>query len=141
MTGDLWAKFHGASTHLPIAMVLGACVFDLAAVLAWARPFGRNAGLVGRYLIVLGAIGGIAAVFSGVELTRGQLWGSGALRWHHRFVWPAFALMMATAVWRAVRGDRLSRRGLAGYLVVELVLAALTAGAGYWGGELLLGGH
>jgi uncharacterized membrane protein len=120
-------------------MILGASAFDLLAVTAWGKPLGRNAAVAGTYALSLGALGGILAVVSGLYLTKGDLWGSGGLRWHHRFVWPAFALMVATAVWRLIVGERRSRRGYAAYVAVELVLSALTAAAGYWGGELLQG--
>jgi uncharacterized membrane protein len=135
---DFWAKLHGASTHFPIALVSGACVFDSLAVVAWSKPLGRNASVAGQYATLLGALGGILAVATGLFLTKGEMRGSGALAWHHFFVWPAFALMIATSVWRVFVGARLTRRGFAIYVAVELCLAGLMAAAGYWGGELLL---
>jgi uncharacterized membrane protein len=139
LPSDLWTKLHGASTHFPIAMVLGTCAFDVLAALAWERPLGRNARIAGTYALILGALGGILAVVSGLYLTKGDVWGAGALRWHHRFVWPAFGLMVSAATWRLVVGDKLPRRSHAIYLVVELVLSGLMAAAGYWGAELLQG--
>jgi len=139
MPADFWAKLHGASTHFPIAMIFGACAFDGLAVLAWGKPLARNASVAGKYTILIGALGGLLAVVSGLTLTKGELWGGGALRWHHRFVWPAFALMVAAAVWRVSVGDRLTRRSYIAYLMVEIVLTGLVAAAGYWGGELLQG--
>ena len=136
---DFWAKLHGASTHFPIAMVLGACAFDMLAVVSWGKPLGRNAGIAARYAVGLGALGGVLAVVTGLVLTKGDMWGRDALRWHHWFVWPAFALVVGAAVWRLLVGDKLTRRSYVVYLAVEFVLAGLTAGAGYWGGEMLLG--
>jgi len=136
---DLWTKLHGASTHFPIAMILGACAFDLLAVVAQGTSLGRNASIAGKFALSLGALGGILAVISGLFLTKGEMWGSGALRWHHRFVWPAFALMIAAAIWRLMIGDKLTPRSYVAYVSVELVLAVLTAASGYWGGEMLQG--
>lgn len=140
LPSDFWAKLHGASTHFPIAMILGACAFDLLAVLAWEMPLGRNASIAGMFAITLGALGGILAVASGLFLTKGEIWGSDALRWHHLFVWPAFGLMVAVASWRLIVRDRLTRRSYVVYVAVQLVLTALIAASGYWGGELLQGG-
>jgi uncharacterized membrane protein len=139
MPSDFWSKLHGASTHFPIAMVLGACAFDVLAVLAWEKPLGRNARVAGRYALVLGALGGILAVVSGLYLTKGDVWGAGQLRWHHRFVWPAFGLMVSAATWRLVVKNKLTRRSHVVYLMAELILTGLTAAAGYWGGEMLQG--
>jgi len=139
LPSDFWVKLHGASTHFPIAMVLGGCAFDVLALLSWEKPLGRNAKIAALYALVLGALGGMSAVVSGLVLTKGEIWGTGALRWHHRFVWPAFALLVAASIWRLVVGDKLTRRVFFGYVSVELVLTALMAAAGYWGGELLQG--
>jgi len=139
MLSDFWAKLHGASTHFPIAMVFGACAFDLLSVVAWGKPWARDANVAGTYTLTLGALGGILAVVSGLDLTKGEMWGGGALRWHHLFVWPAFTLMMAIAGWRLVVRDKLTRRSYVIYVTVELVLTGLTAAAGYWGGEMLQG--
>jgi uncharacterized membrane protein len=143
MTGtlppDIWARLHGASTHFPIAMILGATAIDGLVVVAWGKPLGRSANAAATYCLSLGALGGLLAVVSGLYLTKGELWGDGALRWHHRFVWPAFGLMVAVAVWRLLVGERLGRRGFLVYVMVELILAGLTAAAGYWGAELLQG--
>jgi len=109
------------------------------AVLAWEKPLGRNARVAGRYALVLGALGGILAVVSGLYLTKGDVWGAGQLRWHHRFVWPAFGLMVSAATWRLVVKNKLTRRSHVVYLMAELILTGLTAAAGYWGGEMLQG--
>ena len=96
-------------------------------------------GLAVAALASLGAvISGIA--ISGIALTKGDMWGRGDFGWHHRFVWPAFGLLVALAVWRLVVRDAMSRTGLCLYLVLMLLASGFVAAAGYFGGELLLSG-
>ena len=46
---------------------------------------------------------------------------SGDLGRHHRFVWPAFGLLVASAVWRLVVRGAMSRAGLRLYLILMLL--------------------
>jgi uncharacterized membrane protein len=136
----IWAKAHGASVHFPIALALGSGVLDAAAVALGERPLARELHVAGYWMIVAGAMGSLPAVISGLLMTKGGLLGHGALRLHHLFVWPAFALLVALAVWRVCTGQGATRRMFACYLVVAGIMAALMAGAGYWGGELVISG-
>ncbi len=123
---------------LPLALALGSGVLDAAAFALGARPLARDLHTAGYWMIVGGALGSVPAVISGLLMTKGSLLGHGALRMHHLFVWPAFALLVALAVWRAYTGQHATRRMFAGYLVVTGVVAGLMTAAGYWGGELLI---
>src|SRR5438132_3453561 len=94
---NLWAKMHGAATHFPFALTLcsGAC--DATGLALAGRPVVRGLHSAGYWTMLCGAAGSVPAVFSGLLMTRGSLLGHGALRMHHLFVWPAFALVMALA--------------------------------------------
>ena len=81
----------------------------------------------------------VPAVVSGLVMTKGVLLGHDALRLHHLFAWPAFALIVGIAAWRLLTPEVATPRALACYLAVVAVSAALVSAAGYWGGELLLG--
>lgn len=87
--------------------------------------------------MTLGALGSVAAVVSGLFLTKGSIWGSGDLGWHHRFVWPAFGLIIAAATWRLLAGENLSRKSYAGYVGVLVLAVGLISASGYFGGEML----
>lgn len=128
---------HGATTHFPIALTLAALLCDAAAVALWHRPAGRGLRSAGLYAAALAAAGTVPAVASGLFLTRGELLGAGALRWHHLFVWPAFALIVTAGLWRGLSHRRLSRRGQAAGVAAWAAAASLVAAAGYWGGQLL----
>ena len=143
MDNSLWVKMHGGTTHFPIALVMASALFDLAGLMVPENlNKSRRAGLraAGFYTIVLGSIGSIGAVVSGLVISHGQLWGRGNLARHHLFLWPAFGLLTGLAVWRVVVGSHASTRSLKLYMGVALITAALMGAAGYWGGELLLKG-
>ena len=143
MDNSLWVKMHGGATHFPIALVMASVLFDLVGLLApdnadKSRRSGFRAA--GFYTLILGALGSLGAVLSGLVISHGQLWGRGNLARHHTYLWPAFGLLMALAVWRLVVGNHASSRSLRIYLAASMVTAALMSAAGYWGGELLLNG-
>ena len=143
MNNPLWAKMHGGTTHFPIALVIVSLLFDLAGSFVLDSPDkSRRAGFLaaGFYTLILGALGSLGAVLSGLVISHGQLWGRGNLARHHTFLWPAFGLLIALAIWRLLVGNRASQRGLRIYLAVSMITAALMGAAGYWGGELLLNG-
>ena len=135
-----WDKLHGAMTHFPIALLLFSTACDLVSVMFKKLPFARGLRLVSFYGLAVGALASLGAVISGIALTNGDMWGRGDFGWHHRFVWPAFGLLVALAVWRLVVRDATSRFGLCLYLILMLLASGLIAAAGYFGGELVLSG-
>ena len=135
----LWPKLHGASTHFPMALTMAAALFEgIAEVLPEASAHKRNLRAAGGYMIVLGALGTFPAVLSGLFMTKGEVLGHDALLFHHLFVWPAFAGIVALGTWRGLVGERAERRASRVYLAALFVVSGLMAGAGYWGGELVL---
>ena len=135
-----WDKLHGAMTHFPIALLLFSTACDFVSVAFKKLSFARGLRLVSFYGLAVAALASLGAVVSGVVLTKGDMWGRGDFGWHHRFVWPAFGLLVALAVWRLVVRDAMSRTGLCLYLILMLLASGFVAAAGYFGGELLLSG-
>ncbi|HEY3900313.1 MAG TPA: DUF2231 domain-containing protein [Chthoniobacter sp.] len=133
----IWSKLHGATTHFPIALLLVSAFCDGASLLSAKAEWQRALRSTATLTILLGALGGCAAVATGLITTKWQLWGHGTLLHHHQFVWPAFALMMALAAWRVAARVPSTQAPPVTYLVLMFVAAALMSGAGYWGGELL----
>lgn len=138
MSDVLWPKLHGAAVHFPIALVLCSAACDTAGVLLRRRPCAPQVHAVAAWTIVFGALGSVGAVVSGLLMTKGIVFGHGMLRLHHLFVWPAFALVVTAATWRAAAGGRLAGWPFAAYLGAVWVSAGLMLVAAYWGGELLL---
>lgn len=134
---------HGGMTHFPIALVMASVAFDLAGLIAPESPdTSRRAGLraAGFYTLIMGALCSFGAVLSGLVISHGEVWGRGNLARHHTFLWPAFGLMIALAVWRLVVGKSASRHAFKVYLAASVITGAVMGTAGYWGGELLLNG-
>jgi uncharacterized membrane protein len=138
MDPTLWAKAHGATTHFPLALVLCSGALDAAGFVLAGRPMVRDLHAGGYWTMLLGALGTMPAVFSGLLMTKGSVLGHGALRMHHLFVWPAFALIIGLATWRLLVGRRATRSMFAGYLMGVGFAAGLVLAAGYWGGELMI---
>ena len=132
----LWANLHGGSTHFPVGMMIASVLFDALAYFLNREPYKRDLHAAGFYTLLLGAAGCFAAVLSGLAISGWKSFGAGTLAKHHDFVWPAFGLMIALAVWRlVVRGDA-TRPAFGIYLAFAALTAVLMGAAGYWGGEL-----
>jgi len=132
----LWANLHGGSTHFPIALMLASFLFDGAAYLL-REPYKRDLHAAGFYALLLGAAATFVAVLSGLIISAWKFFGHATLAVHHDYVWPAFGLIIALAVWRLVVKDTASRPAFAVYLALAAVTTGLTLAAGYWGGELI----
>jgi uncharacterized membrane protein len=138
MDSAYWAKAHGAATHFPFALTLVSGALDATGFALAGRPVVRDLHAAGYWTMLLGALGAVPAVASGLLMTQGSLLGHGALRLHHLFVWPAFALLVALATWRVSVGRRSTRPMFAGYLLAVALAAGLMSAAGYWGGEMMV---
>jgi len=132
-----WSKLHGATTHFPIALMLVSAFCDGASLACGKADWQRALRSTATVTVVLGALGSYAAVATGLIVAKWQFWGHGTLLHHHQFVWPAFALMVGLATWRAAARFSPSRKPPIAYLILMVFAAALMSGAGYWGGELL----
>ena len=127
-------------THFPIALVLFSAACDFGSVALKKFAFAGELRKASFYGLAISAVASIGAVVSGIALTKGNMWGRGELGWHHRFIWPAFGLLVALAAWRLIVRDQMSRTGLIVYLFLMFLTSGLVAAAGYFGGELLIGG-
>lgn len=139
MNSVFWSRAHGGLTHFPIALVLGAMLFDTLGFFLRGSSRQGEFSVTGYWLIILGALGSLGAVFTGLALSKWKIGGTGLLLRHHLFVWPAFALIIGLGTWRFLIGNRPTHRGFAIYLSVMAIACALIGAAGFFGGEMLLG--
>lgn len=130
---------HGGSTHFPIVLLLASVVFDLAAWRSCDAGLRRGLHIAGLGSAIVGTLGGVGAVISGLVMSHGQILGTGYEKFHHLFVWPAFGLCVAFVAWRVFMRGGFPPRSLGIYLAGMSAASALMMGAGYWGGEMLLG--
>jgi uncharacterized membrane protein len=137
MTTGLWAGLHGAAVHFPIALVTLSLALDGAGLLLPRPALSRGLHSAAYWTMLAGAAGTVPAVASGLFLSRGVILGHDALRMHHIFAWPAFAICVGAAAWRAMGGGSPGEAPPAGYVAAAALAAVLVAGAGYWGGEML----
>lgn len=139
MNQTFWARLHGGATHFPIALLMVSVVFDLAGW--WWRDGVRSRDFraFGFYSLLIAAATSPAAVLSGIGLSKGIVWGTGALALHHYFIWPAFGLLIGLAVWRSVTRENASPRARGYYLALASLTLVSMMSAGFWGGELILG--
>lgn len=140
MSSKFWANIHGGSTHFPIALIIASVLFDLIGYVLNRQPHSKDLHAAAFYALLLGALASFIAVLSGLMISGWHFAGAGLLAKHHLYVWPAFGLIVALAVWRLVVKQQASRYAYGMYLVVSGVAAVLMALAGYWGGELQGGG-
>ena len=127
-------------THFPIALVLFSAACDFGSVALKKFAFAGELRKASFYGLAISALASIGAVVSGIALTKANMRGRGELGWHHRFIWPAFGLLVALAVWRLIVKDQMSRTGFYLYLFLMFLTSGLVAAAGYFGGELLIAG-
>jgi uncharacterized membrane protein len=137
---NIWEMMHGGSTHLPIALMLVSAVLDLLGCLIRSDRLREQFHAAGLFTLIAGTLGAFPAILSGLVLARWEIGGTGALFWHHVFIWPAFASLIALSVWRVIVRGRRSRAGLFIYLLAAFLAAFLVSAAGFWGGEVVLGG-
>jgi uncharacterized membrane protein len=139
MNQTFWARMHGGATHFPFTLLLLSVLFDHAAF--WWRSESRRRELhaVGFYSLIVAAAASPFAVLSGLAMSKGIIWGNGAMKFHHLFIWPAFGLLIGLAVWRLVARGHASTHTSGAYLVLATIAAGAMMGAGYWGGEMVIG--
>jgi uncharacterized membrane protein len=138
MNNEIWAKMHGATVHFPIALIMCAGALDTLGFFLPDPAMRRGLHTAGYWMTLLGALGTVPAVVSGLVMSKGLMLGHDAMRFHHLFVWPAFALIVGLATWRALAGDFTTKPAPAGYLATVGLAAILIMGAGYWGGEMMI---
>jgi uncharacterized membrane protein len=136
MDSGFWERLHGALIHFPIALSVLAVICDTVAWCNDSRPVAVRLFAAGSYALYLAALGSVPAVVSGLVLTRGEMLGHGALRWHHLFAWPAWGLLLTLAVARLFQAGQPTRREQALSLAGLWLMAVLMGGTGHWGGLL-----
>jgi uncharacterized membrane protein len=136
MFGYDWPRLHAALNDLPAALLLAAVVFDLLAVFT-RRPGFRP---VAFWTLMVGALGGVVAVLSGLQAEDHIEHGDAVHRvmeTHELLAFITLGTFGVLAVWRILREQKMgsAERGL----VTALSLAGvgvLLATANY-GGKLV----
>jgi uncharacterized membrane protein len=136
MLGYDWPRLHAALNDLPTALLLTAVLFDVLA-LALKRPGFRQ---VSFWTLVVGAIGGAAAVISGLQAEEHIEHGEAVheiMETHEKLALITLGVFAVLALWRIFRERRMAKPERLLVLVLSLAgLGVLFATANY-GGRLV----
>lgn len=136
MLGYDWPRLHAALNDLPTALLLTAVLFDLLA-LGTKRPGLRQ---VSFWTLVVGAVGGAAAVISGLQAEEHIEHGEAVHRvmeTHEKLALITLGVFGVLALWRIVRERRMGTAERSVALIFSIAgLGVLLATANY-GGNLV----
>jgi uncharacterized membrane protein len=136
MLGYEWPRLHAILNDLPVALLLTAVLFDLAA-LATKRPAFRQ---VGFWTMLVGAVGGVLAVISGLQAEEHIAHGEAVHRvmeTHEKLGLITLGVFGVLTLWRILREKRM--KGGERSLSVALSLGGLgvLVATGLYGGRLV----
>jgi len=123
MFGYDWPRLHAALNDLPTALLVTAVLFQLLAMATRREAFRQ----VSFWTLIIGALGGVAAVLSGLQAEEHIAHGDAVHRvmeTHEKLALVTLGIFTVLALWRLLRERRMGTGERA------LALAAMLAGAG-----------
>jgi uncharacterized membrane protein len=136
MFGYDWPRLHAALNDLPTALLLTAVVFDVLAAIT-KRPGFRQ---VSFWTLIVGALGGVAAVISGLQAENHIEHGEAVhelMETHEKLALTTLGIFAVLALWRIFRERRMGGGERALSLILSLGgLGVLFVTANY-GGRLV----
>jgi uncharacterized membrane protein len=131
-----WPRLHAALNDLPTALLLTAALFDLAALVT------RREGLrqVSFWTLVVGAVGGAAAVVSGLQAEEHIAHGDAVHRvmeTHEQLGLITLGVFGVLAVWRIVRERRMRFMERSLLLIFSLAGVGILFATANYGGRLI----
>jgi uncharacterized membrane protein len=136
MLGYDWPRLHAALNDLPVALLLAAVLFDLLALVTRRQSFRQ----VGFWTMVVGAVGGVVAVLSGLQAEEHIAHGEAVHRvmeTHEQLALITLAVFGVVTLWRIVRERRMGARERALSLVLSLGGVGVLIATGVYGGKLV----
>jgi uncharacterized membrane protein len=134
MLGYDWPRLHAALNDLPTALLVTAALFELLALTTRKEGFRQ----VSFWTLMLGALGGVAAVLSGLQAEDNIAHGDAVHRvmeTHELLAFVTLGTFGVLAAWRLWREHRMGMGERA------VVLAATLAGAGVLTATAVYGGR
>ncbi len=136
MLGYDWPRLHAALNDLPTALLLTAALFDVLALATRRESF----RLVSFWTLVVGAVGGAAAVLSGLQAEEYISHGDAVHRvmeTHELLGFVTLGVFGVLVVWRIARERRMGMREQAVGVVLALAGAGVLIATGLYGGRLV----
>jgi uncharacterized membrane protein len=136
MFGYDWPRLHAALNDLPAALLLAAAFFELLALVTRKESF----RLVSFWTLIVGAIGGVAAVLSGLQAEENIAHGDEVHRvmeTHELLAFITLGIFGTLAVWRIWRERRMGATERALGLALTLGGAGVLIATATYGGRLV----
>ena len=136
MFGYDWPRLHAALNDLPTALLVTAVLFQLLA-LATRREAFRQASF---WTLIVGALGGVAAVLSGLQAEEHIAHGDAVHRvmeTHEKLAFVTLGIFAVLALWRLLRERRMGTAERALALAAMLVGAGVLIATASYGGRLV----
>jgi uncharacterized membrane protein len=136
MFGYDWPRLHAALNDLPAALLLVAVIFDILAAVTKRASF-RS---VGFWTMIVGAVGGILAVLSGLQAEDHIAHGEAVhevMETHEKLAFVTLGVFAVVALWRILREAKMgsAERNLA--LLLSLVGLGFLITTASYGGKLV----
>ena len=136
MFGYDWPRLHAALNDLPAALLLAAALFELLALATRKESFRQ----VSFWTLMAGAVGGVAAVLSGLEAEESIAHGDAVhrvMKTHQLLGFIKLAIFGVLAVWRIWRERRMGTAERALALALSLGGAGVLIATAAYGGRLV----
>jgi uncharacterized membrane protein len=136
MLGYDWPRLHALLNDFPIALLVTAVFFDLLA-LATRRVVLRQ---VGFSLLLVGALGAIAAVVSGLQAEEHIDHGEAVhqvMGTHEQFALISLGVFGVLALWRLFRERRMGGPERTATVIASLAGVGVLFATGFYGGKLV----
>ncbi|MGH7527780.1 MAG: DUF2231 domain-containing protein [Gemmatimonadales bacterium] len=136
MFGYDWPRFHALLNDLPVALLAAAVFFDLVAAATKRASFRQ----VGFWTLMLGALGGAAAVLSGLQAEGSIDHGDAVHRvmeTHELMAFITLGIFGVLAVWRIFRENRMGGAERALATILSLGGLGVLVATGFYGGRLM----
>ncbi len=136
MFGISWPEMHGALTHFPVALLITAAVFEIAAAVL-RKPAGR---IVSLWLLVAAVVMAVPTLLTG-WFTGNHIFGArrapSVFVWHRAAAFTTVGLAVVLLLMRLRKKDQMTGGALAVSLFLILSIAGVVGFTGYLGGKMV----
>lgn len=136
MFGYDWPRLHAALNDLPTALLVTAALFELLGLMTKRESF----RLVSFWTLMVGALGGVAAVLSGLQAEENIDHGDAVhqvMETHELLAFVTLGTFGLLAVWRLWRERRMGAGERAVALAASLAGAGVLIATAVYGGRLV----
>jgi uncharacterized membrane protein len=136
MFGYDWPRLHAALNDLPTALLMTAALFELLGLTMRRESFRQ----VSYWTLIVGALGGVAAVLSGLQAEENISHGDAVHRvmeTHELLAFVTLGIFGVLAAWRVWRERRMGTAERAVALAATLAGAGVLIATSVYGGRLV----